>query len=258
MALARALTKRTKRNRGDSNLARGGSVRVHGTTIDRNLISLPTQLISTTNINALNAPDIGAARSSPSKLSLDTATDSDFSHSSGSFLDSPATTPDSSSVESSPVSRDSFKGFFDAVPPRSPSRRGNRPSDGFIGFETPILPQRAPSHSKKAHLELSHRRSMQRLSPPPTAIAGLAPRRSIDSFIPSSSDPDHPFVRELAQVNEVAEEFGVTTALLDEEELELMNKGLCKFGVNDYLEEIGGLYGGIFEDQLGPMAKPWI
>lgn len=107
-------------------------------------------------------------------------------------------------------------------------------------------------------MELSHRRSMQRMSPPPTAIAGLAPRHSIENLVPASTDPDHPFVRELAQVNELAEEFGVTTASLDEEELELINKGLCKFGVNDYLDEIEGLYGGIFEDQLGPMAKPWI
>jgi len=72
-----------------------------------------------------------------------------------------------------------------------------------------------------------------------------------------STDPSHPFGRELAQVNETAEEFGATARMLDEEEQEIMSKGLCKFGVEDYLDEIAGLYGGIFEDKLGSMAKPW-
>jgi hypothetical protein len=68
----------------------------------------------------------------------------------------------------------------------------------------------------------------------------------------------HPFGKELAQVNEVAEEFGATARLLDEEEQEILSKGLHKFGVEDYLDEIAGLYGGIFDDKLGPMSKPWI
>lgn len=74
----------------------------------------------------------------------------------------------------------------------------------------------------------------------------------------TSADLSHPFGKELAQVNEIAEEFGATARLLDEEEQEMMSKGLCKFNVEDYLDEIAGLYGGIFEDQLGSMAKPWI
>jgi len=73
-----------------------------------------------------------------------------------------------------------------------------------------------------------------------------------------ASDPAHPFGKELAQVNEVAEEFGLSTARLVEEEQDLINRGLMKFGVNDYLQEIQGLYGGVFEDKLGPMANPWI
>lgn len=68
----------------------------------------------------------------------------------------------------------------------------------------------------------------------------------------------HPFGKELAQVNEVAEEFGATARLLDEEEQEILSKGLRKFAVEDYLDEIAGLYGGIFEGKLGPMSKPWI
>jgi len=44
---------------------------------------------------------------------------------------------------------------------------------------------------------------------------------------------------------------------LAEEEREMTSKGLKKFGVEDYLDEIAELYGGIYEDQLGPMARPW-
>jgi len=68
----------------------------------------------------------------------------------------------------------------------------------------------------------------------------------------------HPFGKELAQVNEVAEEFGATSAILEEEEREILSKGLHKYGVEAYLDEIAGLYGGIFDDNLGPLSKPWV
>jgi len=95
------------------------------------------------------------------------------------------------------------------------------------------------------------------MSPPPTIISKPTVRRSVDIFN-SAADPNHPFGRELAQVNEIAEEFGATTAVLDEEEQEILSKGLCKFGVDEYINEIAGLYGGVFEDRLGPIANPWI
>jgi len=72
------------------------------------------------------------------------------------------------------------------------------------------------------------------------------------------TDPNHPFGKELAQVNEVAEEFSATQTLLDEEEQELLNKGFKKFGVNDYLDEIADLYnGGIYEGKSTPFARLW-
>ncbi len=43
-----------------------------------------------------------------------------------------------------------------------------------------------------------------------------------------------------------------------EEEQDLISRGLRKFTVEDYLDEIQGLYGGVFENKLGPMANPWI
>jgi len=69
---------------------------------------------------------------------------------------------------------------------------------------------------------------------------------------------NHPFSKELAQVNEVAEEFGATSALLDEEEQVLASKGLMKFGVDDYINELTGMNGGVYEGRLGPMLNPWL
>lgn len=77
-----------------------------------------------------------------------------------------------------------------------------------------------------------------------------------DSFSPKLSEPSgHPFGRELAKVDEVAERFGATTRVLDEEENEMLAKGLHKFSVQDYLAEITGLTGGIYDDRLN--LNPW-
>ena len=58
-------------------------------------------------------------------------------------------------------------------------------------------------------------------------------------------------------MNEVAEEFGLVSTSLAQEERDLVSRGLMKFGVEDYLNEIVGLYGGVYENKLGPMANPW-
>ena len=89
------------------------------------------------------------------------------------------------------------------------------------------------------------------MSPPPISLSRPASRQEQEGV-------DHPFSKELAQVNEVAEEFGITSSILDEEEREMQAKGLMKFGAQDYMDEIADLWGGVFEDQLGSMARPWI
>lgn len=256
MSLARAFTKRNKRS-VDQTPQRGNTVRYVPGTINRSLISLPTELISTTNVQALNAPDIRSISGS-SAGSISSGHESDFSTIDRSFLMSAgsgnSSGTDTSSIDSSgpatPVTpaADDVKSFFDAKNPVPVPA---------LAFDAPAIPQRAPSHSKKAHVELSRKRSIQRMSPPPTSIAKPSVRTSGEPRGPAI-DAHHPFGKELAQVNEMAEEFGATARLLDDEEREILNKGLCKFGVEDYLDEIAGLYGGIFEDRLGPMAKPWI
>lgn len=240
---------------------REGSVRYAAGTINRNLISLPTELLSTTNVNALNAPNISdlngtSGSTTSSNSSIMSGNDSDFTTISRNFIEDSAATTPASSVDTSPVSTEASTtvSFFD-IPQRSKTSAGARPSSGN-SLDAPALPKRALSHSKKAHVELSRKRSTSRLSPPPTSLAGpTVVRNSVDIFAPA--EPGHPFGKELAQVNEVAEEFGLVSANLVEEEQDLISRGFRKFGVADYLDEIGGYYGGVFEDKLGPMANPW-
>lgn len=93
------------------------------------------------------------------------------------------------------------------------------------------------------------------MSPPPINLD--KPR--VGTSNETAVDPDHPFGKELAKVNEIAEEFGATSGLMEEEEQEILSKGLHKFSVEDYINEIAGLYGGgVFDDKLGPMANPWM
>ena len=72
-------------------------------------------------------------------------------------------------------------------------------------------------------------------------------------------EANHPFGAELAQVNELAEEFAVKDAPeWDEEERFLVENGLQKFSAADYALEIEGLFGGVFDDKPFPMGSDWI
>lgn len=246
MALGRAFT--SKRTRTDHLAAapqRSASARLQtGKPVVRSQISAPIQLLSTTNVLAFNAPDI--ARASPSSAGS-SSDDSDASHG---LLNSPATSVEPSPVDSRPTSPDSkhLSTHFQLGPiePASASTK----HDSVSSNEGPVIPQRAPSHTKATHRALARQRSEQRLSPPtvmPTT------RDAVDS-----NTSAHPFGRELEQVDEVAEEFGVRNSLIEEEERLLREQGLNKFGAQDYIAEIEGLFGGVFEDMLLPMGSSWI
>ena len=84
---------------------------------------------------------------------------------------------------------------------------------------------------------------------------------ALPTFEPVSSKTlsDHPFGAELAQVNEVAEGYGARAApVLDEEEQFLVDHGLCKFGAEEYVDEIVGLFGGMTNNPFGPFTPVWI
>lgn len=263
MSLVRNLTRRARgQTRGEesTNLPRSCTVRYQPGTINRAKISLPTALLSTTNVDALNAPDIqkGAALSSTASSSSDSVhSDSDFASIDKGFL----STNNSSSSELSPltpltpISDFDNKDFFSSKPTTGPS---------LSAEPTPAIPQRAASHSKKAHVELSKQMSIKRsLSPPPATISeSTASRDTLAMFstptqesVAASSPASHPFSKELAKVDELAEGFG-SGLVLDEEEQEMMAKGLQKFSVDDYVAELTGLHGGVFEDKLS--LNPWM
>lgn len=72
-------------------------------------------------------------------------------------------------------------------------------------------------------------------------------------------DVDHPFGAELEQVNELAEEIGARNVMIfDEEEQYLMSHGLLKFRVEDYVDEIQGLFGGCFGNPFNSFNAGWI
>lgn len=82
-------------------------------------------------------------------------------------------------------------------------------------------------------------------------------------FSASVDAPDvHPFGNELAQVTELAEDYGISQqalAVVDEEEQELVSRGLFKFCAEDYMSEIQGLFISAFgEVKPSIPAAMWI
>lgn len=73
---------------------------------------------------------------------------------------------------------------------------------------------------------------------------------------------EHPFGNELAQVSELAEEFGVQVKMqiMDAEEQDLLSRGLFKFRAEDYMNEIHGLFMSTFvhSETKPSMAPMWI
>ncbi|KAL9110276.1 MAG: hypothetical protein Q9227_005183 [Pyrenula ochraceoflavens] len=256
MSLARAFTKKTRRPEVAPLPDRAGSVRYTPGTIKRDEISLPTELLSTTNVLALTAPDIKPLNSASSTSSLRSGDSSEFSFGK-SFLAS--STPDTS-VESSPVTPEHANAYFDSGVKRSATVNTSRSSSSSSQPDVPSIPTRAQTHSKKAHQELARKRSISRLTPPPTAISSNTNNnvvRNSADFFNANVDQSHPFGSELAQVSEVAEEFGAA-AVLDQEERDMMNKGLRKFDVEDYMNEISDMYSSVFQDRYHMKATAWI
>lgn len=250
MSLARALTSATKRMRpaqdpnapqGSTSPNRSFSTRRNYAAyeaFDRNQISLPIELLSTTNPLAYDAPDLKdinirdfqhLATSIPSPSPSSTTSyisDSDSAgFSSGASSASSVTTP-SLSRESSPTATDSF--FCEDVPSLASPAPVQTKQTVVVPppvipesdeSAAPEIPKRALSHTKKTHEVLARKRSTSRMRSPPGSTS-LSPgtmspiRTSFDIFNPSvpasNSDNDsassHPFGAELAQVNELVEE----------------------------------------------------
>lgn len=285
MSLARAMTKRMKRTEApaDKMPSRSKSVKNPTLQIDRNQISLPVALLSTTNTLVYDAPDLAnmdlaamrAASSFTSASTHSSADDSDHSVSGRSRASSQGsrdTLTDASSVASSPTSPapNHLSGYFPA--PNGKQLRKSASTNSLSKVKedpsehtepVPAIPQRALSHSKRAHVQLAQKRSMQNLGSRGNSISSRGSlgslreqRSSMDMFnIATVSEEAHPFGAELEQLNEVVEEFsGVARSAEEEADLEMMRRrNLATFCAADYLAEIQPL----FSDMVAPKMA-WI
>ncbi|QSS71609.1 hypothetical protein I7I50_02520 [Histoplasma capsulatum G186AR] len=286
-------------------------------TIKRKDISLPVQLLSTTNLLAYNAPDLPRSKlnnakvpqaqqpspelkktltspSNSSSSSVRSGSDSDITNpssaSSSSSIPSPShvsgtpmTSPDLSPEENSPTTPEPnhLSGYFNSPKRSNTTHRDTRSSISSVS-QTPTLPRRSLSHTKRSHQELARQRSLSKGSShshtpstsslsrsqshshshsrsqsinrshstqSSTRSARLSQERlrQVPESSTSISTQPHPFGKELEQVNEVAEEFAtVLNAVIVEEEQMLVEKGLYKFAVDEYIAEIEGLYRSTF------------
>ncbi len=247
-------------------------------------------LTHTTNMLAYNAPDLHpkSASSTSSK-----ATSDEDSGSARTSTSSPPTSPDISSVEGRSVLPETnhLSCYFTvsgqkpdaeapAIPKRAPSHvkkvsydqpakrppRLSHQSHGSVSTNASLSLSRSASISTAATSlssgSISRKRSVPTIpstpglsSPPPTRSSPRN-RRTIER-----SEIQHPFGPELAQVTEIAEDYGVREKLniMEEEELELISRGLCKFRPEDYLSEIQGLFSTFFRPEPAHIQQPvWI
>lgn len=241
-------------------LGRAASLR-GGRPVVRSKISGPTALLSTSNAQIHHAHAIsGSAPIEIRHVSSGSSSDSNHdSDTSGGSVHSYET--DATSVDNSPVSPDPEPNHLSSYfKPRvdTHSRTASMSSSTRPSFDAPRVPQRAASHSKRAHEGVHRKRSIQRmLSPPPsrssdtrssTEIIGItSPLKS--SFVEAPKD-NSPFASELAQVDELAEELGqvVKSAERDADTVYMENRGLAAYSANDYMWEIQGLIHDMFKD----------
>ncbi|KAJ4382803.1 hypothetical protein N0V86_002027 [Didymella sp. IMI 355093] len=273
MSLARAMTKRMKRTAApeETTPSRSKSVKNPTLHINRAQISLPVALLSSTNTLVYDAPDIStmdfaAKRAASSSTSTHSADDSDTSISGRSRASSQGsrdTQTDASSVGSSPTSPtpNHLAGYFPAPNGKSIKKSASTASLTQVvenpsepSEPVPALPQRAQSHSKRAHVHLAQKRSMQNLSSRGPSVSS---RSSMDMFTiePVREEPA-PFAAELEQLNEAVEEFsGVARSAEAQADLDCMRKrGLAAFCAAEYMDEIRPLFNAL----VAPPRMAWI
>ncbi|RKU42099.1 hypothetical protein DL546_001213 [Coniochaeta pulveracea] len=318
MSLARAFTTRRVKNLQTSE--RDGIPQRSNTTVKssvgsiRSKISAPMELIHTTNMLAYNAPDLHLqTASSASSIGSDDGMTSD---SAGTSASSPPTSPDVPPQRSMTPEPNHLSCYFTApgqAPVAKPAMSALKPSPSISRQQPPIIPQRSPSHTKKASLDaLNRHRSVSRNSeqsartlstkasfsfsrsssasssttattylPTPGVQQQHFSKVSSTQAGPSSPttgklapppvfyyqnmkeqmDHPHPFGQELAQVREIAEEYGINEPFqaVDEETQHMEAHGLFKFTAQDYLFEIQCFSVDRFDDipQPQPLAL-WI
>jgi len=281
MSLVRAFTVRRNKNADAAAapapyIGRAASQRSpNSKPIARSQISLPVALISTTNMLSYEAPDIfSTATVAPSERVVSSSgssvsdassgDESDRSSTSAHSNETAATSVDGGSSPNSPEFNHLSCYFKPNVMTSTVSSRESQAttiSSSRQSFDSPQIPQRAPSHSKHAHV-LSHKRSVQRIgghsAERENSRTSLDTLSSVNQHVVPSS---HPFGKELEQLSEAAEEFGsaVRDAEAEEDFNVMSSRGLGQFCAAAYMSEIAGLYSNAFQRDAAlsqPMA--WI
>ncbi|KAL2159146.1 hypothetical protein VTH06DRAFT_2578 [Thermothelomyces fergusii] len=292
MSIARAFTtRRAKQSSEGANRAgphRSQSTRGPASTI-RHKISSPVELIHTTNMLSYSAPDIHPMSAS-STGSLQ-RWDDDMSDGAMTSGTTPPTSPEAESPSNKSASpQPNHLSSYFAV---GPAQHAGTPT---AHSEAPAIPQRAASHTKKQHKTLVRQRSASALSqqsqrsvstkgsfsfsrsssgststtsfdpPSPPRQQPRAPPQSQSQSQSSKGDypagrDNHPFGNELAQVSELAEEYGVKDQVVsgaeEEEEQEMARRGLRKISADEYLSEVRSLFAH-FIVHPRPVAAEWI
>lgn len=276
MSFARAFSTRAKKQTEPqiSNPMRLGRAATQrgGKPVFRHEISSPVALLSTTNATAHIHADIPGT--SPIEYCNQAPLSSSASSSHSSSEESDASTrsthsndtiTDASSVDESPCEPNHLSCYFKpAVETNSPPQSRPTSASASPTFDTkrPSIPQRAPSHSKKAHELVSRQRSISRMQSPP-ARARSTGRSSIELFSPTRSafveaPRESPFDSELAQLDEIAEEYGYVTSNhgKDEDAFYMQSQGLAHFCAGDYMAEIASVMDNFFAEDKD--AAGWI
>lgn len=294
----------------------------------RHKISAPVKLIHTTNVLAYNAPDLYPQSATSTKSSF-LKSDDDLSDSANTQASSPPTSPDIDQAPDRCLSPEPnhLSCYFTAETSTTSPVATQKPSPLV---DAPLVPSRAPSHTKKTYdsrvrdQSVAGRSSVQsqrtistkasfNFSQPrsrstsvssnstpasPSSYAKKRPQVSVPPTVSQHSIPSataspaspprqrsqrqaefvesparsshraefsqshHPFGQELAQVTEIAEEYGVKEKLNEyaAEEQEMAGMGLCKFSADDYMKEIKGFfvtfYGVEPIEPVTPVAAP--
>jgi hypothetical protein len=263
----------------------------------RNKISAPMALTHTTNMLAYNAPDLfpkSASSTTSSKAS------DDESEGNLTSVSSPPTSPDVPSIEDRSHSPEPnhLSCYFTApgqklpatstspvpeIPKRAPSHT-KKTYDNLAARQHKQQQRQLSQSSANSIASKSSSSSMSRsssTSTPATSIRSvpsntqLRSKASVPAMPPASVEPvmpahlshrsevpaNHPFGKELAQVSELAEDYGGKDRLhiVDEEEQELIRKGLTRLRAEDYLVEVHELFATFFVTEPTAQAQPvWI
>ncbi|KAK0656073.1 hypothetical protein B0T16DRAFT_384840 [Cercophora newfieldiana] len=295
MSIARAFTTRRVKQSltlSESDVLPHRSNTTKATGSIRHKISAPVELIYTTNMIAYNAPDIPRTASSTSSSHR-----SDDDSDARTAASTPPTSPDTESPSLSPEPNHLSCYFTvpgQAAAAASPAPQSEPPviplraaSHSKKSYDSLVRQRSSSRMSEQSQRTLASKASFSfsrsSSSSTSTSISSVPPQNKTKAPIVSAASPSqhiaisgppstqvshrkefsqaqHPFGPELAQVTEIAEEYGVKEQLNEAsaEEQVLAAKGLAKFSADDYLNEIQGIFTNFFGETKPMATAMWI